>query len=504
MKSGQVTESERILATLCEKTFLSLWSFPNVYTDDGIAKGQGKELCDLLVVFNEHVLIFSDKGEVKFSSENDLAISWPRWVKKAFLKSSYQVYQAEKWVKQFSSRIFLDRKCSQPFPVEIPDAATVKIHRIVVTRGIAEHAKKYFGGKSGSLLLCPFFEGEEIFKFPFQIGIPDKDKGFVHFFDDEGIDILFKEFDTISDFIDYLSKKEVFLTTQKAIAQGEQELIGLYLSSRDESHLTYELNFPDFNSIYAGVTPIITEGIYDDYTQKNVYRALKEFVEPSFLWDSIIERIGQHAFTGNWGYTSADSYDEEILPLKFMAAESRIGRTILSNNFLEWAWPAFKEDASQPRVRVLSSPSNSDVCYVLLILPHSSTYLDYNAYREDRKSFLMAYCFACKDLFPEYSITVGLAFDPRSPTRFDGNSEDMAYLDSSDWTYEQYKDAKKIRTEMNFFQKVKLSAINHAYSDKKEKITIFEMSEILRYKLKKEKAKKKAAKKQRKRNRKPQ
>lgn len=35
----------------------------NVYTDEGkkTASGDGKELCDLLVVFENHVIIFSDK-----------------------------------------------------------------------------------------------------------------------------------------------------------------------------------------------------------------------------------------------------------------------------------------------------------------------------------------------------------------------------------------------------------------------------------------------------------
>ncbi|HDL8215821.1 TPA: hypothetical protein PXQ72_000351, partial [Yersinia enterocolitica] len=63
IKQDGFNESERYLANLCEKTFLSLWSYPNVYTNEGkkSANGDGKELCDLLVVFGNHVIIFSDK-----------------------------------------------------------------------------------------------------------------------------------------------------------------------------------------------------------------------------------------------------------------------------------------------------------------------------------------------------------------------------------------------------------------------------------------------------------
>ncbi|EFL85750.1 hypothetical protein HMPREF0326_01453 [Desulfovibrio sp. 3_1_syn3] len=333
VKSEQVTDSERILSRLCEKSFLSLWSFPNVYTDDGLARGQGKELCDLLVVFNEHVLIFSDKGEVKFSSEKDLSIAWPRWVKKAFLKSAYQIYQAEKWIKNFSSRIFVDKKCTQLFPIQIPPADKIKIHRIVVTRGISEHAKRAFGGNSsGTLMLFQHLVGEDDhFKMPFHIGFPDNSKRLVHFFDDESIDIVFREFDTISDFTNYLTDKETFLTTKTAIVSGEEDLVGFYLSSIDEDSISESLNFRGFDSFENIDSFIISEGIYDDFRSKGIYKAIKDYTESSYFWDSLIERIGQYAFTGNWGYTSAECYDEEIIPLKYMAAESRISRTILGS-----------------------------------------------------------------------------------------------------------------------------------------------------------------------------
>ena len=57
------TKSERTLTRLARKAFLSLWSYPNVYSDEGRSngKGDGKELVDLLVVFGNDVLLFSDK-----------------------------------------------------------------------------------------------------------------------------------------------------------------------------------------------------------------------------------------------------------------------------------------------------------------------------------------------------------------------------------------------------------------------------------------------------------
>ena len=60
-RADGITDSERYLKKLCERTFLSLWSYPNVYRDQGgAAKGDGKEVCDLLVVFENHIIMFSD------------------------------------------------------------------------------------------------------------------------------------------------------------------------------------------------------------------------------------------------------------------------------------------------------------------------------------------------------------------------------------------------------------------------------------------------------------
>ncbi|MDE0307012.1 MAG: hypothetical protein OXI87_19340 [Albidovulum sp.] len=61
-KAEGVTPSERYLAGLAENSFLNLWSYPNPFRDQkkGI-KGDGKEICDLLVVCGAFIIIFSEK-----------------------------------------------------------------------------------------------------------------------------------------------------------------------------------------------------------------------------------------------------------------------------------------------------------------------------------------------------------------------------------------------------------------------------------------------------------
>lgn len=88
-----VTYSERYLNHLAQRSFLSLWSYPNLYTDDGVrnGKGDGKELCDLMVVFDNHIIIFSDK-HCAFPNHPSIDVSWERWFKRAVLKSSRQLF----------------------------------------------------------------------------------------------------------------------------------------------------------------------------------------------------------------------------------------------------------------------------------------------------------------------------------------------------------------------------------------------------------------------------
>jgi len=108
------TSSERYLTRLCRRSFLRLWSWPNIYRDQHWGgSALGKEVCDLLVVFGNHVFIFSDK-DCTFPDTGDLRIDWTRWVKRAVLKSAKQVAGAEKWIRDYPDRLYLDAACAKP------------------------------------------------------------------------------------------------------------------------------------------------------------------------------------------------------------------------------------------------------------------------------------------------------------------------------------------------------------------------------------------------------
>jgi hypothetical protein len=79
-RSEGVTPSEKYLKKLCDRSLLSLWSYPGIFRDQGrpSGKGDGKEVADVLVVFENNVIIFSDK-HIHFEKTEKIEVAWGRW-----------------------------------------------------------------------------------------------------------------------------------------------------------------------------------------------------------------------------------------------------------------------------------------------------------------------------------------------------------------------------------------------------------------------------------------
>jgi len=158
-KQDGVTSAERFLARLGTKSFLSLWSYPGVYRDQGKrGNGDGKEICDLLVVFGDDVILFSDK-DCRFPSSGNLDLDWARWFRRAVFNSAAQVWGAERWLRENPDRVFVDRRCAQRLPVPLPDSTRLRVHRIVIAHDAARRCRELLGG-SGSLVIFPALTGD--------------------------------------------------------------------------------------------------------------------------------------------------------------------------------------------------------------------------------------------------------------------------------------------------------------------------------------------------------
>jgi len=451
-RAGGVTEAERYLKNLCDRTFLSLWSYPGVYRDQKASgKGDGKELCDLLVVFENHVIIFSDK-DCAFPDSGGLVKDWSRWFRKAVKKSADQVWGAERWIRDHPDRLFLDHACEHEFPIDLPDPEEAVFHRIVVAHDSANRCRREFGGGSGSLILdttvagAAHHDANQHDVRPFRIGDLDPDRGYVHVLDDTTLDILLATLDTITDFVEYLTRKEALMRGDRAVmAAGEEDLLAFYLSDIDENEQHAFVVPEDVNAV------LVDEGHWEHFSQHQQRHAQIEANEVSYAWDALIEQFNRHIIDRTQYYTSHDSVRVSEKIVRLLARESRTKRRMLASGLLEVVADELPEWGRRSRHLPPSRPG--DTCYVFLTLWHPPS-VSYDDFRTVRRRLLNAYCMVLKTMYPEAEDIVGIATEDRTAV---SRSEDAIYLDASHWNEELQSEALSLQKEFDIMSELKRS-----------------------------------------------
>lgn len=443
--SEGTTESERVLVRLARKTFLSLWSYPNVFSDEGKShgKGDGKELVDLLVVFGNDVLLFSDKS-CEFQNNTDIKVAWPRWYKRAILKSAKQLVGAESFLRRFPERIFIDKSCRTKFPVPLPNPSSARYYLIAVTRGGHEAASRYFGGgSSGSLMLNSSLDGRDHFDRPFEIGFPLGPDKFIHVLDEMTVDALLEELDTAPDFIDYLACKERYLKSAKIVhVAGEEELLARYMCSlKDGRHHLPEIP-PDTEFV------VHPEGDWEFYRASPQWDAKRKADEISYMWDGLIDHQASFVRAGTAiGLPEAppESIDHERI-LRAFAAEPRLARRQLASHL---RFALSKSESGKKFARISLSGDNLSRAYVFLTVPRPADD-NYEVYREKRSSALFAYCHGVKLRFPQVTEAIGIASEPFTETMA---SQDFLYADlSEDLSPDESATLEELLVELDIFQ----------------------------------------------------
>jgi hypothetical protein len=123
--------TEEKLAALADKIFLNLWTYPNLFKSDG------KELCDLLVVCRNDVLIFR-RQNIAWQKRDDFGLSWSRWYHRAIEESAAQINGASRYLREHPDELFLDTTCKGKFPLTLPPLDRRRLHHIAVALGASE------------------------------------------------------------------------------------------------------------------------------------------------------------------------------------------------------------------------------------------------------------------------------------------------------------------------------------------------------------------------------
>lgn len=445
-KQEGTTATERYLARLCMRSFLSLWSYPGVYRDQGKrGSGDGKEICDLLVVFENDVIAFSDK-DCHFPTSGNLDLDWARWFRRAVLKSADQLWGAERWLRDNPGRVFVDRRCAQPLPVTLPDPEKLRFYRVVVAHDAARRCRELLGG-SGSLVIFPALTGDahvsgpvafpgcegDIYEswgnsfrdrtgyaktvLPFAVGDLDPSKGFVHVFDDTALDIVLRELDTAPDFVAYLRDREQYIRSGRLLmASGEDDLLAHYLSEID-GYGWRSFAIPEDPEAKA----IIPEGEWELLQKDPAWIARRRADEVSYAWDKVIERFSTCILDGtSAAYPFADFSTQE-LAVKAMAREPRFHRRILAAALGEF----LRSKRAGAIVARVVGPIRPGSPYYIYLAVQPGTEEEYQHYREKRLAITQAYLIEAKRKFADAKEVVVLATEMPGWSRW--ATQDLMY-----------------------------------------------------------------------------
>jgi len=388
--------SEQKVEFFCKNSFLSLWCFPNP-----IRKDNNKELCDLLVVCGENVLVVSVK-DIKISESGDYETDLIRWEKRALDESFEQIYGAERALKNNISFVYAEQE------YKIDNISNKNIYRLAIAIGRGEKFHLKFG---------------------------DMGKGFIHVLDEKSLDIVMQELDTISDFIEYLREKEKFFKKETSIyCTGEEDMLAFYLH-----------NGRKFPEQYDGI--IIEENIWQEFINKPEYIKRKDAEKISYVWDDLIER-----FSSEFKQNTLCSYSpfgksnvEKVL--RVMAKETRFARRILSEDLTEFVFK-FREIKAESRITI----SPSGIVYVFYQMNCDEN--DFET-RQHRQRILALRCFVARAMNPENPIVIGLASEFRDKKK--KYSYDLLYFELPELNDEHIKRARQIQDEFNFFKTPKIT-----------------------------------------------
>ena len=432
-KPESLTSPEGQLAQLCDKLFLRLWSWPTPRKDDG------KELCDLIAVFDGHVFIFFDReSRAMQNTKKDINVTWLRWKKEVIDKQVNTAKGAARYIRD-GRPIYLDSRREQLFPGVIPDTPT--IHKVIVAHGAEEACKSHSEDNVYGSLAVAYDNVSGDLPKPFLVQLERSDP--VHVLDSANLEKVLGELDTFADFLAYTREKERAIERYTFLMYcGEEDLLAHYFLNYDEQQNRYQIG-PSDSSINE---LMIEEGNWKDFAESGLLEKRHEANKQSYLWDELIQRTYQNALEGTTGGASLWRGKDA---LREMAREPRLARRALSGRMLEAirSFPPTTEGIVR-KVAYLPSLSDCNKMYVFLQLRcHEKPY---DECREVRRHMLSVACGVVKNRFSNLKTVVGIAMDAPMHSNHDG--EDFVLLQCEHWSDDQRDYYERENKKLGFFR----------------------------------------------------
>jgi len=453
-----VSPTEKNLAALADKIFLNLWTYPNLFKSDG------QELCDVLVVCGDDVLIFSDKN-IGWKKGGDFGLSWSRWYRGAIEESVKQINGASRYLREHPDDLFLDATCKEKFPLALPPSDRRRVHHIAVALGASEACANHYKETPGYFPIAPDLKGKSHTDatadgfMPFAIGDVQPVGSFVHVLNEPALELLGRELDTATDFARYLTRRERIIRSDHLLpVAGEHDLLGHYLLSGgpDEEH--------DFTGANGGEWQkdeklLIPAGTYAGLAVHPAYKMRREADQSSYVWDNLLGQFTASILAGE----AEGPFGDEPRPkeaeegLRSMALEPRLRRRLLGASVADAMRKAEAAKADHfARYMVPGAHSvDETVGYVLLILAHhgEAPGLAYTEYRKRRRVMLEGYCLNMLRDNRALKRAVGIGIDASSKvTGRKGGSEDFYALEVDAWTTELENSALELKQDFGLLK----------------------------------------------------
>ena len=416
-----VNESEARLAELSRRTFMSMWSYQNPFYKEG------KELCDVLVVFGQDVIIISDKVIV-YAEDKDSTIAWSRWYRKAVDVSVKQVLGALKTIKNQPASIHLDAKVSSPFPLELPDPTKARYHLVAVAHGSEKASAAQYGTPSLAVD-SSVIDGNKLLTVGVQFnGV------FLHVVNRTALDAMFECFDTTPDLVRYLNEKQTLFSGGRVFVSGEEDLIALYMMGRR----------PDGSATLSSLAEgpehgpkTVKRGLWADLQASTSFVDRRKQLAPSYVIDDVVEQLASEYRLGRISGFRASDLAYHAAPFQLLAAEPRMARMLIGLG----VDGVLNENPNTFWSVVIESIGQLGVLYLWLIYPVVDSSVSDDELERGVASELVDYITVAMSKFPNAHTAFGIAM----PNAKDSRTSRVFHLFKRNiWTSEMQAEAERL------------------------------------------------------------
>ena len=305
---------EEFVNGIAFNSFIEYWCYPSPKDE----YGDKKEICDLLILFGNNLIIISVKNY-------EFKDFYSRYFRQTIDKAVKQIYGAERKLFNNDRDIFIKhpKREIERFPKE----RIKNIYRVIVNLG----------------------EGVRFYPFNKET----KDEKFITLLDKEAFQTIVQELDTIPDFLEYLSKGELlfkdkivtilpgeeddfptetvqqfFEYAQKQFNPNEKQSILISGTEHDilAHYLKNERTFPEYiQSNEYNEMFVQLDGNWNDFNQRKEVKEKRNLDQNSYFLDELVKReILTH-------------YNENSVELATaIMSFNRFNRRVISNSFLQF------------------------------------------------------------------------------------------------------------------------------------------------------------------------